>query len=484
MTPDPNPYSTPEGEHDPVAAFFDDARAQVREEPASDLDWQRIVDASRRTSHRRNRLAMLSSAAVAVIAVFAVFLWQQNGIDNGVQRGEVIAGATDEARTGGPTASPSSVSPQQQPTKVPDSFRTWSVSYAGQSTIYALGQQDCGGDKCPVLLRSNTNGKSWNAVHKFTGTDVSAATGTTDVANIQPQRAVTQVRFATPSVGYVFGGDLWITRDSGGTFTKMSHPGDTVLDVEINQKQAVLLSANNCAQGICNGPVYVSRFDVSASGVSGTTAQVTPSSSIRTGNISVQSGNVIVQLTASDSDKSIAPMRLDDDKLTSLKAPSVCAGSNLQAVTPVTNVSTELDLFGLCDPQRSGADHTAYTIVRSSDAGRSWQKVARGTLILPRLGQVWLAAADSNHLVASAGGPRETGGVPAPNGDDSLMVSDNGGQGFAAVKAPKGSELPATGFDWVASAGGPYFFAVPRTTHGFWMTTSFDGPWTVVDPRH
>lgn len=473
----------PAAEHDPVAEFFTGARSQVREERTTDLDWQRILSGARRSSRRRNRLALLSSAAVAVVAIFAVLLWQQNGVGDGVHRGEAIVGATNEVPTGKPTSSPSTVSPQQQPTTVPDSFRTWSVTTAGQSTLYALGQQDCDGDTCPVLLRSGTNGGSWAAVHKFTGTDVSAATGNA-VPRIQPQRALSQTRFATPSTGFVFGGDLWVTRDSGASFTKMSHPGDVVLDVEINQERAVLLSADNCGQGVCNGPIHVSRFDPAKGSISGSEAEVTPSSPIRAGNVVVQDGQVFVQLTAADGSKSVAPMRLDGSKLTALASPRACGGTALQAVTPTTDGKQPLRLFALCNPVNSGTSHTSYTIVTSDNAGKSWQSVSVGALTLPHLGQVWLAAADSDHLVASAGGPREIPGVPAPNGDGSLVHSTNGGHGFGPVPVPKGARLPSSGFDWTASAGGAYFYAVPRTTPGFWMTSQFGGPWKLVDPRH
>lgn len=469
-------------QHDAVAEFFAAARREVRDERATDLDWQRIVSGSRRSSRRRNRLALLSSAAVAIVAIFAVFLWQQNTIGGGVQRGEAIAGGSDLAQTGAPSSSPSAVSSQQAPTKVPDSFHTWSVSNAGQSTLYALGSQDCDGDTCPVLLKSGTNGGSWTAVHKFTGTDVSAATGT-DVPRIQPQRAVSQTRFATPSTGYVFGGDLWVTRDSGATFTKMSHPGTTVLDVEINRGKAVLLSADNCGQGKCNGPIHVSRFDPAKGSISGSDVQLTPSSPIRAGTVTVQNGKVFVQLTAFDASKSVAPMRLDGSKLTTLGSPAACGGAGLQSVTAATNIGEQLKLFALCNPRASGSSNTSYTIVSSDDAGKSWRSVSVGSLILPRLGQVWLAAANAKHLVASAGGPRDTSGVPAPNGERSLMVSADG-QGFGPATAPKGDKLPKSGFDWTASAGAGYFYAVPRTTHGFWMTTDFGKTWKVIDPRH
>lgn len=471
----------PSADHDPVARFFATARAEVREDRATDLDWQRIVRGARRTSRRRSRLALLSSAAVAVLAIFAVFLWQQDGISDGVHRGEAVVGATDQVVTGEPTSAPPSVSAQQTPTTVPASFDTWSVSNAGLSTLYALGSQTCGGDTCPVLLRSNTSGEKWNAVHRFTGTDVSAATGQA-VPQIQPVRAITQTRFATPQTGYVFGGDLWVTHDAGASFTKMSHPGQTVLDVEINQNQAVLLSADNCGQGVCNGPVYVSRFDPAKNSIATADAEVKPSTQISGGTVVVQNGQAFIQLTPSDPSSAVAPMRLDDSTLTRVDAPPACRGASLQALTAATNTKNLL-LFALCDPRTTADNHLSYTIVRSDDGGRSWRSISVGALKLPRLGQVSLAAADSQHLVASAGGPRETSGVPASSGEDSLMVSNNGGHGFGAATPPKGQQLPGTGFDWTASAGAGIVYAVPRTTHGFWSTTDFGASWSVIDPR-
>lgn len=473
----------PVGEDDAVATFFAAARAQVRDEAATDLDWQRVVHQARGAHRRRSRTALLSSAAVAVIAVLAVLVWQQQGITGGVQRGQAIAGSNTVTHLGGASSTPSSVSGAQNPTMVPKSFQTWSVSNAGQSTLYALGSQTCGGDTCPVLLRSNNNGGRWNAVHKFTGTDVSAATDTSDVPQIQPQRAITQARFATPQVGFVFGGDLWVTRDSGSSFTTVSHPGTTVLDVEMNQGQAVLLSADNCGQGECYGPVYVTRFNPTAASISQTgAAQLALNAPISAGTVLVQNGRAFVQLTDAGSSTPLSPMRLDGSKLQRLAAPTACAGTQVQSMTAATNTGALL-LFGLCNPQKVAGNKRSYTIVRSDDAGNNWRSVSSGALSLPNLGQVWLAAADANHLVASAGGPRNTNGVQAASGAGSLMVSSTTSKGFGPATPPPGQQLPPTGFDWTASAGGGLVYAVPRTTHGFWMTTDYGKSWTLVDPR-
>ncbi|RNI18367.1 hypothetical protein [Flexivirga caeni] len=473
----------PHAQNDAVADFFAAARAEVRDGQATDLDWQRIVRQSRQASRRRGRLALLGSAAVAIIAVVAALVWQQHGLSGGVQQGQAIAPSNSATYRSGSTGSPSSVSPSQAVTSVPDSFQTWSVSNAGASTIFALGSQTCGGDVCPVLIRSNNNGNKWNAVHTFTGTDVSAATGKA-VALIQPERAITQTRFVNPQVGFVFGGDLWGTTDSGASFTKLSHPGERVLDLEINDNSAVLLSADNCAQGECKGPLYVTRFDPRGGTIArpqGST--VTLSTPISSGRVLVQAGRDFVQL-ASTSNAPLPPMRLDGTTLVTLKGPSACNGTPLQAMTAATDVKPDvLQLFALCNPVPKPGNKLSYTLVRSNDAGTSWTSVSVWALTLPRLGQTWLAVADEKHLAASAGGPRQTNGVATTGGAGSLMYSTNGGGWFGPATPPPGASLPSTGFDWTASPGGPFFYAIPRDTAGFWETTDFGANWKLVDPR-
>ena len=468
-------------EDDPVAGFFADARAQVSDEPTTELDWQRIVHDSRRATRRRSRLTLLSSAAVAVIAIVAVLVWQQQGISGGVQQGQAIAASSAVVHSAGPSSRASAVSKAQNPTAVPASFRTWSLSNAGSNTLYALGSQHCDTGVCPVLVKSGTDGANWAAVHKFADTDTSAATGN-DIPQIQPERAITQTRFANPQVGFVFGGDLWVTRDSGTTFTKLSHPGSRVLDLEINRNEAVLLSADNCAQGECNGPVYVTRFDPSSDSVGDSTAQLTLSAPISGGTVLVQHQQAFVQLTSAKSGTPLPPMRLDGTKLQQLKAPGSCYNTQLQAMTAATNTDT-LQLFAVCDPKQLSGDRLGYTLLRSDDSGQTWNSVSTGSLILPRRGDVWLAVADPNHIAASSGGPRDTNGVPADGSAGSLVVSTNGGTVFGPATAPKGATLPPLGFDWTASPGGYYLYAIPRTTAGFWMTKDFGKNWTVVDPR-
>ncbi|NNG39872.1 hypothetical protein HJ588_11375 [Flexivirga sp. ID2601S] len=477
----PSDEPEPAAHGDSVAQFFAQQRAEVRQEPAGEVTWQRIVRSSRSTSRRRSRVLALTSAAVAVLALFAIWSWQREPMGgSGVRQGQAIAGNTDTVPSGRSSGEGRTVSPAQQPFKVPETFTTWSVSNAGHGTLYALGSQGCRGTVCPVLLRSGTNGTSWTAVHNFDSTDVSSATGT-DVQQIQPDRAVTQVRFASPTTGYVFGGDLWVTRDSGASFSKLPHPGSTVLDVEVFDQQVVALSSDNCAQGVCNGPMYVSVFAPSATSVEQPAAVYSPDTPVRGGEVTVQNAQAFVQLSVGDSASAIPPMRLTGGRLQPMAPPAACNGRQLQSVTPATNVTGPVLLFAVCDPQESGSA-TSYTLVRSRDGGQHWESVSVGSLSLPRLGQVWLAAADDKHLVASAGGPRDTSGVPANSGAGSLVVSRDGGNGWAPADNTSKQPVPSSGFDWTASAGAGYFYAVPRTTSSFWATSDYGTRWRLVNP--
>lgn len=470
----------PNAQEDPVARFFAAGRSAVRDAGSSQLGWQRIVRESRRNLRRRNRMVILSAAAVAVLAIFASWTWLQQPLrDSGPQQGQAITGDRGAVRND-PSAAAQAVSGRQQPFGVPESFTTWSVSNAGHGTLYALGSRSCSGGVCPVLLRSGTNGTSWTGVHTFSGTDVSSATGT-DVAQIQPDRAITQTRFATATTGYVFGSDLWITRDSGASFVKLAHPGTTVLDVEIYNGQVITLTADDCAQGVCKGSLYLSRDEAGASSVADPVASMSLTTPISSGDVVVQDGQVFLQTASASSGQPLAPKRLSGSKLVTLAAPTVCGDTPLQALTPATNSTSKLQLYALCAPRDRGSA-TSYAVVRSDDAGAHWSSVSVGSLTLPRLGQVWLAVADDQHLVASAGGPRDTDGVPASSGKGSLMVSTNGGLGWAAARTPSNDTVPTTGFDWTASAGAGYFYAVPRTTGSFWATSDYGLTWRKLNP--
>lgn len=407
----------------------------------------------------------------ALLATVGVWTWRQEPFGTDSIRAGRSVGQSPSGTRASPQAG-TAVGAAQLPQGVPATFRTWSVSNAGSGTVYNLGSTECGSDICPTLLRSGADGASWQAVHTFSGTDTSSATGA-DIPTVQPDGALSQVRFADSQVGYVYGGDLWLTTDRGASFVQVNHPGQTVLDLEIWAGQIYLLTADGCVQGSCSGPLYVS-FTNRANPSAFTTIDSTPvGRSIDDASLVVKDALVVVQ-TGRSGRPAGQPWTLVGDSLKQMSGPIACGGNPLEAVT--ITADTNSDLIALC---RTGEDPNAFRVLFRSKAGADWVERSAGTLHLPDLGQVSLAAADPDHLVVSVGGPR--GG--ASSGTDtrqSLQVSADGGQTWSVPKGP--DSPPVNGFDWSGSPGGAEFYAVPRTTPGFWASVDYGKTWKVVLP--
>ncbi len=464
---------------DDVARFFAHARARVEPQSTSDLSWQEVVRGRRTVRRPRSWYTAVAAVAAACVAVFAAWTWQQKPMGyEAATPGSPIASAPTGAglgRGGGRTA-PAPVSKAQKPSAVPASFISWSLTNAGSGTLYDLGSSNCRQEVCVTLLRSSDNGRSWNTVHSFSGVDTSSSTGS-NVPQVQPTRALTQTRFVSPQVGYVFGGDLWITRDRGASFTKMRHPGQTVLDVGVWRGKVVVVSADGCIQGSCSGPVYVSRTTPPAARITSAVATMRPSHPVTSASAVVRHGHVLVQLASRKSNGKSQVLRLVHHKLVPVPAPSGCGGTGLQSLAAASGGDNLL--YAVCAP-RSRQQNISYTMVRSTDAGRHWSVMSVGALVVPRLGQLTIAATDEAHVVVSMGGPRDPGGPTASSSVGSLQRSADGGQTFRHVRTS--TKLPAGGFDWASSPGGDEFYALSHQNPAYWKSDDEGNRWTVVDP--
>jgi len=250
-----------------------------------------------------------------------------------------------------------------------------------------------------------------------------------------------------------------------------------VLDVEIWQGDVVVVSADQCVQGTCAGPLYVSRIRPSVKTIKRPTAKMTLTSPISAASAVVHGGKVEIQLTPTKSGATGQALRLSKHTLVPMKPPAACNGTALQALT----VAARADhlLYAVCDPKQR-QQNVSYTIVRSTDSGRHWTVQSSGALVMPRLGQLTLAAGDQTHLVASMGGPRDPGGPTAGTSVGSLQVSRDAGRTFGHVQSS--THLPAGGFDWVASPGAREFYALSHQDPAYWSTDDNGARWKVVDP--
>lgn len=473
----------PSAERDEVADFFADQRARVRAEAADELTWARVAAEARQQRRPRPSLAWLGTTAAcvaALIAVAAVWSWRQQPIpDSAVRPGQVLSEQTDIAPSGGGATTQRGTA-AQLPGPVPNGFSTWSLSNAGNGTVYALGSADCAGETCPTLLRSADDGATWTAVQTFHGTDVSSLSGT-DVPAVQPDRAISEVRFVDQQVGYAYGGDLWMTADRGASFRGVTHPGETVLDLEIWSGRVYLLTADNCVQGACSGPVYLSS--ATASSPSGFTQLVQRplDRPIEDASLTVSGGrgpgsDIVLVQTQAQNRVTQRPWRLVGSTLQPMDGPSAQCGS--EPISAVTITSNSADrLVGLCrrDPQVP-----TYTVITSADGGRSWTGVAGSTVTLPDVGRLSVAATDARHIAVSAGGPRGSSYPTGSQAERALQVSSDGGRTFSVPRTP--TLAPASGFDWTASPGGTWFYAVSHTSTGFWASQDNGRTWKAYEP--
>ncbi|MBO1755367.1 hypothetical protein [Allobranchiibius sp. CTAmp26] len=477
----------PAYDDDPVARFFGAHRSSVRPETAGDLDWARITRAARRRRPHRFLAGAVAAAAVAVVAGFGVWTVQapqSNGpavaassvSSTSVRSGTQAGGARQPQHDSGTPVTPGAQSQAQPRVVVPDSFVTWSLSNAGNNVVYDLGSSSCGAFTCPVLLRSADNGASWSGVHTFDGSLYSSPVQPGG-KHIQPDDQLRDVRFVTPTTGYVFGGDLWVTHDSGASFSRVAHPGRTVLDVEAWHGDLLVLTADKCASSTCAGSVSLTRMSTSADTVpqaASSTADLT--APIVSGQIVVRNGMAYLSLTSASDGAPLPPLRLVNTSLEPMYAPGACAGTSLQAITPSTTLNHQL--FALCTPM-TGASRTSYTLVHSTDDGVTWTKVSSGALQLPTGSRPDLASVDADHVAASAG-PTTTTGAAAVVGAGSLVVSTDGGKTFVAKDGPLG--LPASGIDWLASPGGSQYYAITLSSSGYWWSNDSGLTWRLVDP--
>ena len=253
-----------EGGFDPVEDFFAREREAVVPTEGDDRHWQGIVRDARSRGSARTR-GYLTGAAAAAVVVAAV-AW---GATTGGPGGR--SGRPPLPSHAPPPAAPPDARPRSRPPVpsaappavtrgVPASFRARSLTNVGGGHLYALGNAGCGKRTCPTLVGSRDGGASWTLVSTFP--DATPAREDDPTGVVQARTALGEVRFATPQVGWVYGGGLKVTRDGGQTWRDVPHEGATTLDLETDGTSLVVTSANGCDAQSCSGPLIVSRADL------------------------------------------------------------------------------------------------------------------------------------------------------------------------------------------------------------------------------
>ncbi|MEI2777386.1 MAG: hypothetical protein V9G19_15695 [Tetrasphaera sp.] len=457
---------------DPVEEFFAREKAMITREPADEERWQAIVAAGRRG--RRSRWMTYAAGAAAAAAAVGVLGYAigravpGTGQGDPAGRGSVTALSTPSSATSGtPSAVASSSAPatpndrgtsapppasDTEPappppgdTVMPATFKTMSMSQAGPSTIFALGEGVCTDRFCPVVARSEDNGRSWRQVATFT------------------DGSYRQIRMADEQIGWVFGPDIKQTTDGGLTWHDYTAAGKGIVDLASNGADVAIVSTSGMCDGQrCEGELLT---------------QVVPKE-LRAATVApvvTKTAPVIGASVAFWKDRAyVSPQPVDgpgqpfsvgaDGQATPLDIG--CGDSAAAQVVVPGDGDT---LFATCAD--GGAAGTAYySIHRSHDEGATWEAVPGKPVALVNAGMVSFAAGDDEHLVAVSGGSADVHG--------SLLTSANGGRTWRNVVDPA---LPERGWRWVGAPGAKWFYLLPTEGEkAYWWAQDFGDTWSKV----
>jgi hypothetical protein len=284
------------------------------------------------------------------------------------------------------------------------------------------------------------------------------------------------VRFATPQVGYVFGGQVRRTADGGRSWRPVDVGGRTVLSLETDGNRVWMLTARTCAHvGTASAPRGCSDLQVRTAAVTADRADAVSvpglAPVVENAWLVLDGSDAYVNGTSTGEQRPLRPVRVSGAPLT-LPLPPGCDPA--QGVTIAAAANRRGTLVGLCPA--AGAADVRYTVVTSTDRGATWrQRSAGGGLGNPGPAGVWLTAADADHLVAVRQAlPASTGEVPSPT---ELVSTSTGGADWKDV-APGGS----TDTTWAGAAGGSLVYATGSGA-SYWLSTDSGSTFETVPLR-
>jgi len=372
-----------------------------------------LVDRTHRTARWRTWGVPLAAAA-AVAAVAATLVGVQHYRPSASRHVTPPAGSISAAPTQ-PAASPSSLSSQTTVANAVGvtNFKVDDITWAGPDLGWALGRADCpnSSGSCIAMVHT-TDGKSWHVVTNPLGSQV-------DVAGCDA-RCVTNIRFATPQVGYAFSQSILYMTDDGGATWHLQDGGAYALETLDNNVIRLVADHSGCP-GPCNLRVQLSDI-----GSRAWTTVMLPGSPIQTGTVQlVRAGSsAFISTFDGHAGSDVArPMYVstDDGRTWTQRAdPCVALGDRFVTVNIMTAADGSLSV--VCWNQLRSVIRT------STDDGRTFTPAQAEFDVA-----VVVAAASATTFVGDTG--------------TAYVVSTNRGASWQTVIRDSSSGTPSCGFE-------------------------------------
>lgn len=344
----------------------------------------------------------------------------------------------------------------QPPLPGPGSSSLLDLSWISEQTGWALGEAPCGVGVCAVLYGTDDGGHTWQ---RLADPPVSVPSASTQCPAAQ---CVTHVRFASATIGYLYGPALYVTTDAGRTWTAEQSP--TVEALEPSAGVVYRLAYDHTG---CPGPCQYTLWKTTPG--SGSWSQIRSLQGSGDGaSLTVVGGSAVyLALYGNPADGGVASQqtaihRSLDGGSSWTVLPDPCGGSG-SAENDAINLTAATGGFvaALCAPRMSpqGNDFT----VTSSNSGSNW-----GTRhALPGSFINLIAAADSTHLIVGAVAPSGNGPTTG-----TLYASADGGVHWTTAAAdPQTLRL---GVDE------PTYLGFESSRYGRWVDAG-DSIWTTTD---
>lgn len=301
-------------------------------------------------------------------------------------------------------------------------FSALSLTFVSGQQGFALGAIRCAVGQCAALLGTSNGGRTWRRLTAPTRT-------VGDVYDTCPhgQPCVSQVRFATPAIGYAFGPSLLLTTDGGKHWRQLKGKIVNSLEIANGSAARVALPGPGCSgapSALQSAPIGTTSWHaISAPSIGG----ICPPVLYRQGNrmVLVGYGNPAGGV------RSLAQIdRSGDDGQTWASGPDSCGGKDGYASGVALAPPNVLVL--LCQhqiPRRSGGYGPAWIRV-SVDGGATFGPDE----LVPSLAggpyeQYRVAAASSGRVLVA-----ETG-----SHSSKILLTENGGRTWSATLSLTGS---------------------------------------------